>query len=245
MATTLRPIAVQARLERAQRHVDELERILDEYAARPPYRIARRTAEWPRIVERAELVDKPPIEAAMVVSDAVHQARAALDNLVNGLRPAGPTSGVYFPIKATQAEYDGALASGALRGVPDWARDAIAALQPFSTDLGRWAGFELPNLHELARTDRHRVPPIHAAVVLPNDATGGETSPVVARVDPHGRWAEWEYVPGDVGRTTFIVEVQFGPDGGQPEGVDVGGWTAYLVRMTAEAIDMLLRSAVR
>lgn len=243
VAIELRPKAVQARLGRAQRHVGDLEQVLAAYVARPPFRIARRTGDWPRMIDRAELIDEPPIEAAMIVSDAAHQARAALDNLVNGLRPDGPTSGVHFPIRATEPEYKDAIAKGALRGVPDWAQDAIAALQPFSTDFGRWAGRELPNLHELARIDRHRVPPIHAGVVIPDDATGGEMAGVVARMDSRGRWAEWEYVPGDVGRVTFRVEVLFGPDSGQPPGVEVADWTAYLVRMTGEAVDMVLRSA--
>jgi hypothetical protein len=195
------------------------------------------------MIDRAELIEDPPVEAAMLVSDAVHQARAALDNLVNALRPTGPSDVAYFPIRATAAKYAKALADGALDGVPEWAREAIAALQPFSTDPRRRVGERLVDLHELARIDRHRLPPIHAAVLLPDSATGGDAAGLVARVDPRGRWAEWEYVPGEVGAVTFRVEVLFGPDSGQPADVEVAGWTAYLVRFAVEAVDMVLQSA--
>jgi hypothetical protein len=245
VGTEFRPVAVQARLERAQRHVNDLERIISEYLDRPPYRIVRRTGDGARVIDRAELVEEPPIEAAMIVSDAVHQARAALDNLANALRPDGPTSGIEFPIRSTEAAYRKAVSDGALRGVPAWAREAIEAVQPFSTDLRRWAGRELANLHELARVDRHRLPPIHAAFLLPDSASADDLSEVRFRVDRAAwRWAEWEYPSGDnTLRVHFRVDVQFGPDSGQPPDVEVAGWTAYLVRSAADAVDMVLRSA--
>jgi hypothetical protein len=244
MSGVVRPAAVQARLDRAQRHVDDLEAILGEYVARPPYRVERRTGERGRVIERAELVDQPPIEAAMIVSDAVHQARAALDNLVNGLRPNGPASGIYLPIRSTPEKYADAVPGGALSGVPAWAREAIEAIQPFSTDERRWAGDELADLHELARLDRHRLPPIHAAFLLPESASADDLSEVEFRVDRAAfRWAEWEYAAGDRSlRVRFGVKVEFAPDSGQPANVEVTGWTAYLVRRAGEAVDMVLRS---
>jgi hypothetical protein len=155
----------------------------------------------------------------------------------------GPASGIYFPIRDEPEMYD-AVAPDALRGVPPWAREAIRALQPFSTDPGRWAGREIPHLHELARIDRHRVPPIHAAVVVPDSASGDDLSGTLPRIGPGGQWAEWEYIPGGTARVDFRVEVLFGPDSGQPDGVEVAGWTGYLVQRAAEAIDMVLRSSV-
>ncbi len=236
-------LPIHARFERAQHHVADLQRVLGEYIARPPFHRTKRAGPArDRIVERAELVAEPPIEAAMIVSDAVHQARAALDNLVNALRPDGPAPGVYFPIPSTEAAYVEAVAGGALRGVPDWARDAIAALQPWSTDLGRWAGDQLPNLHELAKLDRHRLPLLHAALVVPDYAAGDDPS-IVARADPGWRWAEWEYDARSVVRVAFKVEVQFGPESGQPPGVEVADWTRYLVERATMAVDMVMRSA--
>src|SRR5438067_3576428 len=114
MSGVVRPAAVQARLARAQRHVDDLEAMLGEYVARPPYRVERRDGERGRVIQRAALRDEPPIEAAMIVSDAVHQARAALDNLVNGLRPTGPASGIEFPIRSTVEAYRASVSGGAL-----------------------------------------------------------------------------------------------------------------------------------
>jgi hypothetical protein len=44
----------------------------------------------------------------MIVSDAVHQARAALDNLVNILRPGGPAAWIRFPINSDETAYNAA-----------------------------------------------------------------------------------------------------------------------------------------
>jgi len=85
---------------------------------------------------------------------------------------------------------DDAIANSAFRGVPESVCRAIRTLQPFETnDLGRWAGGQLSNLHELARIDRHRVPPIHAAVVLPDYATSDATTSPTARIHSGGEWA--------------------------------------------------------
>jgi len=242
VATAL-PLAVEARLTRAGQHVVALQTMLEAYAARPPWRVSRRPSEPPRVIERAELVEQPPIEAAMLVSDAVHQARAALDNLVNALRNGGPAPKVCFPVHADAAEFD-RHARDELNGVPDWARDAIRDLQPFSmTSHWKVAGEPLAYLHELARVDRHRVPPLHAGVVWPEYATGNAASGIEPRVNPAGGWAEWEYVPSEVGRTAFEVKIHFGPEGGQPPDVEVVDWTSYLVRSTAYAIELILRSA--
>ncbi len=93
--------------------------------------------------------------------------------------------------------------------------------------------------------DRHRLAPIHAALVVPDYATGAGKAGVVPRMDPRGRCAEWEYVLGDVDLVAFRTQVQFGPDSGQPKGVEVAGWTAYLVRGAADAVEMIIRSEPR
>jgi hypothetical protein len=237
------PDPVHLRLERSLEHAAELGQLLSDYAEQPPFRVTTRAGGGSLMVDRAELVVEPPRRAAMLVSDAVHQARAALDNLVNALRPAGPASGVYFPIRAKESDYAKALGDGALRGVPDWARAAIRALQPFETqDTRRWAGDQLLHLHLLARIDRHRLPPIHAAVVLPDYATGDATAPATARMHGGGQWAEWKYDPAHSNTRMFRAEILFGPDAGQPDGVDVSGWTRYLIERAAFAVQVILQS---
>jgi hypothetical protein len=111
------PAPVEARIALARQHVTELGKLLGEYVALPPYKLSTRPSEGRLMIDRAEIHVPPPREAAMVVSDAVHQARAALDNLVNALRLAGPPPGVYLPIRTSEPKYDEAIAKGALRGV--------------------------------------------------------------------------------------------------------------------------------
>jgi hypothetical protein len=242
----LRPVA--ARLERARKHVDELDAILAAYIARPPYVVRPDLGSAPdRVVERAELRDEPPLEAAMAVSDAVHQARAALDNLVNAVRTGGPADNIGFPIRATEPAYR-AAARTMLEGVPTPICDAIAAVQPWSNDVRRWVGDELLSLHDLARLDRHRLPPIQAAVVAPHyvESDAGEGTVIAFRMDRGGRWAETEYVVGRAARVHFLAEVRFAAGAGDDAaGMEVGTWTRRLVDVAASAVDVVIRAPAR
>jgi hypothetical protein len=239
------PPPVVLRMTRAREHVASLEDLLRRYADKPPYRVSTRPGEHlPLKIDRADLVEDPPVEAPMLVSEAVHHARAALDNLVNALRPAGPAPGVFFPIQATEAGYDKAIRGGAMDAVPDWAREVIRALRSFmSADSRGWAGDQLPNWHHLARIDRHRVPPIHAAIVLPDYATSDGAGAPAARVNLTERRAEWQYDPDHVGSRAFRVEVLFGEEATQHEGVQVADWTHLLVDRTGYAIWMIMNHA--
>ncbi|HJP89293.1 MAG TPA: hypothetical protein VJ850_09695 [Candidatus Limnocylindrales bacterium] len=244
MAIDIRP--VHARLERARKHAAEVDAILEAYVSGPPYRIVTREGSRDdTIVERAILVERPPIKAAMAVSDAIHQARASLDNLVNALRVGGPAPGITFPIRADKTEW-WKLAKDALEGVPEPIVRTIAAMQPFSSDAFRWAGDELVALHDLARFDRHRVPPLHAAVVQPGPVfTDGGDAVVEFRMHdgPDGQWAETEYVVGRAHSVRFEVEVRFGADAGAASaGLDVVDWTRRLVDVAYHVARLVLQT---
>jgi hypothetical protein len=95
----------------------------------------------------------------------MHQARAALDNLVGALREGGPTSRSAYPVVLTDPDFE-ATVGDSLKGVPDWAIQVIRRVQPFSDDPSQaYGGKQLRLLHDMARLDRHRAPHLHASLV--------------------------------------------------------------------------------
>jgi hypothetical protein len=223
---------VDARLARALEHVADLEATVGRFASLPPYRHDMSVTEAGTWVERVDSIQPAPIELSMIASDAIHQARAALDNAIGVIRPAGPTASSAFPIRSDRAEYD-KIEGPALAGLPDWAVDIIRRMQPFSNDHGAYVGEELVDLHDMARIDRHRAPAVQIALLQP-DYVEGRT------VEMRGDWQTWaevEYRPGEVERVHFKVRVEFAD--GPLERFDVAEGTSGLVRVAWAVVEQL------
>jgi len=217
-----------ARIARAQHHVGELQRALKAYRDSRPFRIEADYTDHGTVIERADNPAPVPGDLSLIVSDAVHQTRAALDNLVGALREGGPTGKTAFPVTLNAEDFEKA-AEVSLKGVPGWAVEAIRRMQPFAEEpWQRHIGEQLRTLHDMARFDRHRAPLLHSALVQ-IDYVEGKT--VQMRGDWR-TWAEVEYEPGQVDRTHFKAEVKFAD--GPLAGFEVIGGTQSLVR-TAEA----------
>jgi hypothetical protein len=155
---------LHARISWASGNIDRLRRVVSAYVALPPYRETTRRGPGSQTVVRAELIRDPPIEISLALSDALHQLRATLDNLVGALREGGPSRRSAFPITADPDRF-AELANSSLAGVPQWAVDEIRRHQPFPENELWWIGAEFQALHELARRDRHRALALQATVV--------------------------------------------------------------------------------
>jgi hypothetical protein len=119
------------------------------------------------------VVGEPPGEIALALGDALHHARAALDNLVGVLR-GGATDRSAFRIDTDPATFDRDH-ERRLGGVPDWARAAIREVQPFPDNPRRHVGETLADLNALAIADRHRALLLSAALI-DLDQTGAAVS---------------------------------------------------------------------
>ncbi|MEJ5888903.1 hypothetical protein WDZ16_10515 [Pseudokineococcus marinus] len=89
---------------------------------------------------------------SILVGDAVHNARSALDHAVWRLVEAsGETPDRYtqFPTAATRS----GLKTGSLRGVHPYVREAVYALEPWEGGAGHW----LWVLTQLDNIDKHRL----------------------------------------------------------------------------------------
>jgi hypothetical protein len=122
-------------------------------------------------VFRAWLADPLPVEWSLVLSDMIHQARAACDNIVYALivhRGVVPSSRSSFPpIFTTKAEYDGwktpRRGRSPLDGLTQADIELIEQFQPWhprATSTSRY----LRLLQELSNQDKHRL--VHIIQVL-------------------------------------------------------------------------------
>jgi hypothetical protein len=229
MAIRIDLAPVDARLGRAAVHVAALEAAVGRYVAIPPYRRTESVDHMTgAITVRAEMTQEPPAEIALILSDAVHQLRAALDNLVGCVRPGGPTGASAFPITTEPVRFD-RDPDRKLEGVPDWAVAAIREIQPFPGDgWQRDVGGQLLSLHDLARLDRHRAPRLVAGVLVPDWATGTE---VRFRGDRRS-WAETIFKNGEHMRANFAVTVHLAePEFSFLDGFQVPGIAQFFSRL--------------
>lgn len=143
------------KVERAKKHIDDLNTLLAEYSATKPYEIlTERDRKRRRIIYKA-LIKKPiPEDVTLIASDAIHNCRTALDYLACDLAiraGASSTSGVYFPFAASGNDFSNdPRIKTKIRKLSDIDKSRIHSLTPYKggNDL-LWA------LHDLDRTDKH------------------------------------------------------------------------------------------
>lgn len=236
---------VDARIERADVHIQTLRDEVNAYVDGPPYSIEKSTdrATMTRI-ERAVMRIDPPLSIAIVFSDAAHQLRSALDNLVGALRVGGPSHMSQFPVKEVERDFP-TFDTGVLQGVPEWAWQAVREVQPFavSRPFPDHLRRGLMTLHDLARMDRHRAPHLHAALLFPGPAIVGEGVEVDFKVDDARTVASIEYPYGEAVDAMFEVDVLVqgtGLDGA--DGHDVVGLAQFLQRTVTSVIEYVRRA---
>jgi hypothetical protein len=115
-----------------------------------------------------------PVKLSVILGDAVHCLRTALDHLANELvRWTGVTPGiVYFPIARSASEYPKLLQKQAI-GVPDKAKKIFQQVNPYHGGNGL-----LWSIHELDRIDKHRL-----LVTV-----GTTVTQLKVKVDPKPKW---------------------------------------------------------
>jgi len=154
---------VRSRLQWALLHTNRIDEAVKAWAADALVVDKSINPDTGRTVHTGRVVADLPVDVALALSDALHQCRASLDNLVGVLR-GGTTRSSAYVIAATAEEFD-AQAPRRLEGVPEWAVDVIRLHQPFAPHGWRWVGEALLHLHELAFVDRHRALLLQGGVI--------------------------------------------------------------------------------
>ena len=168
----------QVKLSRAAEHIGAVRELVNAWLGGPDFRIERVTTEHGRTEERVRLTGPPAPRIAVVVGDAVHNLRAALDNAVyaSARDAAGGTlderseRALEFPVVGigTKADFDG-LAGRKLVGVPETVRRVVEHEQPYTwrtnADPDGYRYHPLWQVHDLDRIDKHRRLALTAAAV--------------------------------------------------------------------------------
>lgn len=157
MTADERLAVIGLRIERARKHLRELEGEVNAFLATEPYKVGvKRDPDTRRMIYYVTEVRDTPAPLGAIAGDVIHSARTALDHLAYQLvlvgtgRP-GPFKRVYFPIADSAVEYEAAKTKETTL-MPAAAMAAIDALKPY-----RGGNDVLWRLHRLDDVDKHRV----------------------------------------------------------------------------------------
>jgi hypothetical protein len=153
---------VRVKIERANRHISDLESEIQSYFGRNPYRVIREIdPKTGGYIFRLHIDEDIPSCISGIIGDIVHNLRAALDQLVSQLVIANsqqPSRRAGFPIAASIQKFE-PDAQGKLKGIGVRANRLIRRLKPYK---GGNDFFWL--IHELDRMDKHTsIIPVGAA----------------------------------------------------------------------------------
>jgi len=152
------------KVKRAKKHIAELEALIHAFYKTNPYELYReQDAKTGEYVHRMRVHSTIPAELSAVTGDAVHNLRAALDQLVCQLVLANRRQiqrGTGFPISQS-AKHFASNSVGKIKGVSARADRLIRRLKPYkSGNTPLWI------LHELDVLDKHQgIIPVAAANV--------------------------------------------------------------------------------
>jgi hypothetical protein len=158
----------RARVRRAKEHLDLLYERLAAFADRDPYSVIGKPDTDAGVEEPIfTLREQPPPELGLLLSDALHNLRAALDNLVwqvVALDGGTPDENTGFPVTGARQQFR-SQAGSKLKGMSNPHIAVIEKLQPYPGRDGPGPR-AVEAVHEYARRDRHRV--IHPVFAVLN-----------------------------------------------------------------------------
>jgi hypothetical protein len=162
MSTARRIDRVRLKIERAKKHVRDADIAIRAFLDDKPYTIGVKPHRVPEIRHTTlyvASVKAVPDEITLMVGDAIHNLRSALDHVMWQLVEAAagkPNRDTYFPIivdgpKAAQ-QFASAIGRGEIQKIAPEALKIIEEAQPYKTlDQNLWL------LHQLDIVDKHRL----------------------------------------------------------------------------------------
>jgi hypothetical protein len=156
MNTKPRVRDIDLKVERAKHHIRQLDIAIRRFDKSEPYTLS--IQHKPNIGHVALYVaslEPVPEYIALIIGDAVHNFRSALDHLAWQLVEAGggvPDKDTYFPICQNAQQYASAVGKGEIKKIPVGTKEALSAVQPYIC-----GNDTLWHIHELDRIDKHRL----------------------------------------------------------------------------------------
>jgi hypothetical protein len=190
-----------------------LKMALDDFMEPDPYRLGRRVKKDGRRFEWYLIkYSLPPSRVGLLVGDAVHNLRSALDHIAYALAEDGAAAightmtgeeraDIQFPTCINLNQFQSQIGRGRLRFVEATPHALIELYQPYNL-LGQDPEHAIPRvLSDLDNTDKHRV--IHTASEVMSYAMASRPRPYMERFT---KLTDWEL--GTVILTRAYVDVQ-------------------------------------
>src|SRR5690349_8650682 len=105
---------VQAKVDRARRHVAEFTSVVSDFFGSNPYEVStKRDSQTRRLIHYLSRVAPTPISLALIAGDAIQNLRSALDHLAQQLylvgtgRSVGTDRDVAFPVGRNASHFPG------------------------------------------------------------------------------------------------------------------------------------------
>jgi hypothetical protein len=149
---------IQVKVERAYKHIADLDAAIKAFFASKPYEVrTKRNPQTRQLIYYLSRVEAVPNSFAAITGDVVQNLRSALDHLAQQLwlvnNPGAVSTGdVYFPTDSSPSQFK-ANAPGKVKGLRQDAIDAIYRIEPY--DGGK--GADLSVINRLNRIDKHRL----------------------------------------------------------------------------------------
>lgn len=146
--------SAKLKLERAETHITHLEREFKAFVARKPHRFGvKHDQQTGQAFIQIRFVEPPPASLALIIGDAVHNLRCALDHTLwelVGLDGGTQDKHLLFPIRDDRQKFEAAV--NGLQTPSPWLKDWLRAQEAFENGRGRL----LHLLHALDIADKHR-----------------------------------------------------------------------------------------
>ena len=158
MSAKGRSHGVRLKIERAKEHIRNLDTAIGIFLRDEPYRLGAKPHPVPQIDHTtlyiAE-VQPVPDQFSLIIGDAVHNLRSALDYLMWQLVDAAGgilDKNIYFPVSQTPHQFQSAIGNREIQKITPEALNIIHSVQPYTTlDQTLWL------LHQLDIVDKHRL----------------------------------------------------------------------------------------
>jgi len=159
MTSDERLALVRLKIERADKHIDDLQMTVRTFFGSNPYKVTtKRDPETRKMIYYLASVQPVPAVMSLIVGDVLHSLRDALDHLAQQLYLVG-TGGrngyrdkTYFLISPSAKDFKSGLFR-VVEGMRQDAIDAIRAIEPYHGGKGA----DLWPFHRLNNIDKHRL----------------------------------------------------------------------------------------
>jgi hypothetical protein len=149
---------IRLKIERAKQHIRDLDAAISAFLRDHPYTLGAKPHPMSQIRHTTLYVAEVkavPDDISLIIGDAIHNLRSALDYLMWQLvEAAGGTPGksIYFPISETAQQYQSTIGNREIQKISPSALDIIESVQPYVThDQTLWL------IHQLDIVDKHRL----------------------------------------------------------------------------------------